>query len=146
MDFYFTIKQMQRMNTMEYLWQRLTELHWQLVEILHLRIRLKYWILQATLGPKSLNILIMISKFFIILKTHIFVEFKIYFSITGYATVTTSQGALFIGGYYEGDVATVVCYNNSGWSKLDDLQSTRRYGRAIINGDKVYVIGGVENQ
>ena len=68
-------------------------------------------------------------------------EFLI-FSICGYAAVTTNQGALFIGGYSGGDVATVACYNNPGWSKLDDLQSARRGHRAIINGDKVYVVGG----
>ena len=67
---------------------------------------------------------------------------KIYFSISAYATVTTTQGALFIGGYDGSDVATVACFNSSGWRRLDDLQSTRRNHRAIINGDKVYVIGG----
>ena len=56
--------------------------------------------------------------------------------------MTTSQGALFIGGNGGSEVATVACYNNAGWSRLDDLQSTRRHHRAIINGDKVYVIGG----
>ena len=71
--------------------------------------------------------------------------FKIYFSINGYATVTTRQGALIIGGYDGSDVATVACYNNAGWSKLDDLQSTRVGHRAIIN-DKVYVIGGTGNK
>ena len=68
--------------------------------------------------------------------------FKIYFSIYGYATVTTSQGALFIGGYGGSEVTTVACYNSKGWSKLDDLQSVRQYHRAISNGNKVYVIGG----
>ena len=72
--------------------------------------------------------------------------FKIYFSIWGYATVTTSQGALIIGGSYGSLVATVACYNNTGWSRLDDLQSVRHYSRAIINGDKVYVIGGNDNK
>ena len=67
---------------------------------------------------------------------------RIYFSIYGYATVTTSQGALIIGGYGGVEVATVACYNSAGWSRLDDLQSTRYGHRAIINGDKVYVIGG----
>ena len=66
-----------------------------------------------------------------------------YFSINEYASVTTSQGALFIGGWGDGsEVATVACYNNAGWSRLDDLQSTRNGHRAIINADKVYVIGG----
>ena len=67
--------------------------------------------------------------------------FNIYFSISRYATVTTSQGALIIGGYDGSLVATVACYS-AGWSRLDDLQSTRRYHRAIVNGDKVYIIGG----
>ena len=72
-----------------------------------------------------------------------FRTFKTYFSIYYYATVTTSQGALFIGGEAAGsEVATVACYKSSGWSRLDDLQSPRRYQRAIINGEKVYVIGG----
>ena len=65
-----------------------------------------------------------------------------YFSIYGYATVTTNQGALIIGGDAGPKVVTVACYNNSGWSRLDDLQSARGNHRAIINGDKVYVIGG----
>ena len=45
---------------------------------------------------------------------------------------------------YNGEVlvTTVACYNNAGWSRLDDLQSTRVDHRAIINGEKVYVTGG----
>ena len=72
--------------------------------------------------------------------------FKIYFSISGYGTVTTSQGAIFIGGFDGSYVATVACYNHAGWSKLDDLQSVRGYHRAIINGDKVYVVGGANTK
>ena len=56
--------------------------------------------------------------------------------------MTTDQGTLIIGGDAGPNVATVASYNKSGWSRLDDLQSTRRAPRAIINGDKVYVIGG----
>ena len=65
-------------------------------------------------------------------------------SINRYATVTTSQGALIIGGTAADSVAlnTVACYNNSTWTKLDDLQTARYAHRAIVNGDKVYVIGG----
>ena len=140
MELFFTIKQMQRVDTIEHLWRRLTKLHWLLVDRVQTRMKLKYWIFQSTLGPKLLNIRIIFSKFFIILKLFLF---KIYFSIRAYATVTTSQGALIIGGYGESSrVATVACYNNAGWSRLDDLQSTRHYSRAIINGDKVYVVGG----
>ena len=72
---------------------------------------------------------------------------SLYFSIYGYATVTTNQGALFIGGHDgPGPVTTVACYNSARWSRLDDLQSARWYHRAITNGNKVYVIGGGATQ
>ena len=85
----------------------------------------------------------MSCKFFLYLKWISKVS-ELYFSIYAYATVTTTQGALIIGGSAGGRdyVATVGCYNNSGWRKLDDLQSPRIWYRAIINGDKVYAIGG----
>ena len=41
-----------------------------------------------------------------------------------------------------GYVATIACYNNKDWTKLDDLQSARDNHRAIINGDKIYIVGG----
>ena len=70
-----------------------------------------------------------------------------------FATITTVQGALIIGGYvtnglteWEEPTATVACYNTSGWSRLDDLQSPRHNGRAIANGDKIYIIGGSGTQ
>ena len=62
----------------------------------------------------------------------------------------TYQGALIIGGYCFGctprEVATVASYNEDGWKKLDDLQSTREGHRAIVNGDEVFVIGGYETK
>ena len=48
-----------------------------------------------------------------------------------------------IGGHDSSPVTTVACYNSSGWKRLDDLQSIRRNHRALINGDKVYFVGGV---
>ena len=141
MDLYFTTKQIPRMGITPRPWQILTVLHWLLVVQTR---RLKYWIFQETPGPKLPIILIMNSEFSIFIKLNSIVRtFLNYFSINSYATVTTSKGALFIGGYGDGAVvATVACYNNVGWSRLDDLQSIRRNHRAIINGDKVYVIGG----
>ena len=68
-------------------------------------------------------------------------DFIIYFSLRTFATVTTSKGALIIGGSDGAGVATVACYNTV-WSRLNDLQSIRYQHRAIINGDKIYVIGG----
>ena len=133
----------QRMHTTTPPWQILTELRWLLVEAVQISKRLKSWIFQVTPGPKLLTILIMISKFSIFLKlTSQFWDFKLYFSYYAYATVSTPKGAIFIGGYDGSQISTVACYNNSGWSKLDDLQSIRYAPRAIINGDKVYVVGG----
>ena len=62
--------------------------------------------------------------------------------------MTTEQGALIIGGTSNDDIAlnTVASYNNSTWTKLDDLQTGRYAHRAIVNGDKVYVIGGYGKQ
>ena len=61
-----------------------------------------------------------------------------FYSIYRYATVTTTEGAIFIGG---ASLANVYLYNSSGWTRLDNLHTSREYHRAIINGDKIYVIG-----
>ena len=66
------------------------------------------------------------------------------FSLFGYATVTTGQGTLIIGGHPLMDI--VACYNRSGWHQLDRLQSSRQYHRAIINGDEVFIVGGFDEQ
>ena len=56
--------------------------------------------------------------------------------------MTTTQGALIIGGSDGSPLRTVACYNSAGWTKLDDLQTARYAHRAVVNGDKVYLIGG----
>ena len=91
----------------------------------------------------------MICKFWWFLSIHNIWNIQKYFSINGFATVTTSRGVLIIGGRGgpdNSDVATVACYNNSGWSRLDDLQEARRGYRAISNGQKIYLIGGIGTQ
>lgn len=68
--------------------------------------------------------------------------------IRHFATVIIEQGALIIGGWVDSiqlRVPTVACYK-SEWNKLDDLQSSRRMHSAIINGDKIYIIGGLGEQ
>ena len=73
-------------------------------------------------------------------------------SIYYYATVTTPLGVLILGGYgADGDEhgiakSTVACYNDSKWTKLDGLQAPRHAHRAIVNEEKVYVIGGSNYQ
>ena len=66
-------------------------------------------------------------------------------SISAYATVTTSQGALIIGGYNgKESVTTIADYtgNASGWTQIGDLHVARNGHRAIINVDQVFVVGG----
>ena len=142
MDMFFTTKLTRKINTGMPHWQRLTEHPWLLVELQPRS--LKSWIFQATYGLRLLTILIMISKFSTYLRLKsILIKFSLFFRIYAYATVTTNKGALFIGGYGGSVVTTVACYNSAGWSKLDGLHSARQYHRAITNGDKVYVIGGL---
>jgi len=62
----------------------------------------------------------------------------------------SEQEAIIIGGAGESrdnwQRVVVACYNSSGWSRLDDFQSPRYGHQAIINGDKIYVIGGSGTQ
>ena len=62
MELYSTIMLMQKTSTAIPLWQRLTKLHWLLVDLIQKLIRLKYLIFQATHGPKLLYIHIIHSK------------------------------------------------------------------------------------
>ena len=62
--------------------------------------------------------------------------------------MTTSQGAIIIGGKCwnsdpEDEFRIVALFNDDGWHKLANLHSKREGHRAIINGDKVFVIGGI---
>ena len=67
------------------------------------------------------------------------------FRISAYATVTTSQGAMIIGGYNgKESVTTIADYtgNASGWTQIGDLHIARNGHRAIVNVDQVFVVGG----
>ena len=62
--------------------------------------------------------------------------------------MTTSEGVLIIGGKCWGSDPEiqgqiVALYNDDGWKRLDDLHSKREGHRAIVNGDKIFVIGGM---
>ena len=146
-----TFKLIRKMTITILHWRRLTKLHWLLVDI-QISIRLKHLIFRPTLGLKLQIILIILSKFPFFSKVFSFSKvvrdlLTFNYSIYEYASVTTGQGALIIGGNGGGtEVATVACYNNAGWNKLDDLQSTRKNHRAIINGDEVYIVGGRETR
>lgn len=56
--------------------------------------------------------------------------------------MTTKKGALIIGGWSGTFLSTVASFDGISWEKLNDLHSSRRAHRAIVNGNKVYVVGG----
>ena len=100
--------------------------------------RVRHMISRPIHGMKLLIVLVGTNTIFLI--TILSINNNVFFhSIYAYATVTTSEGAIFIGG---ANGKYVYLYNNSGWTKLDDLHTSRYYHRAIMNGDKIYVIGG----
>ena len=59
--------------------------------------------------------------------------------------MTTKKGALIIGGWSGAFLSTVASFDGINWKKLNDLNSARRAHRAIVNGNKVYVVGGQGN-
>ena len=65
--------------------------------------------------------------------------------------MTTSQGAIIIGGKSwgsdpEDEGRIVALYNDDGWKRLENLHSKHEGHRAIVNGDKIFVIGGQRTQ
>ena len=73
------------------------------------QIKLKYLTFWQIPGSKLLIILIINCKFFPV----IILSMILHFSIQYFGTVTTSQGALIIGGHDGAAVATVACYNGT---------------------------------
>lgn len=62
--------------------------------------------------------------------------------------MTTSQGVLIIGGNCRGsdpidEGRVVALYNDDGWHRLANLHTKREGHRAILNGDKIFVVGGL---
>lgn len=139
--------------TVELLWQIIEKPLWLLVVLLIMNLTPK---VAASHMPRSSILRIIhgmllqiipstLSKLKIVYSLHF--KLKTYSRIRFYATVTTSQGALIIGGMVElVEVRTVGAYNDDGWKKLNDLQAPRLGHRAIVNGDKVFVIGGLRKQ
>ena len=125
-------------------WTLLLVIHWQLVILLV--IEQKFMILVVVFGLMLQVIHSILRTFF-----HYFFEQSIQnailtsFRISAYATVTTGEGAIIIGGYNgKESVTTIADYtgNASGWTQLGDLHVARNGHRAIINVDQVFVVGG----
>ena len=73
------------------------------------------------------------------------------FSIRGYAVVSLADSILIIGGRYNGiTISNIVKYKVTAtveqWSEIGYLQKPRTYHRALINGNRIYVVGGVSRQ
>ena len=78
------------------------------------------------------------------------------FSIRGYGVVSLTDSILIIGGRctdMDGnrvDFANIVKYKVTAtveqWSQIGNLQKPRTYHRALINGNRIYVVGGISRQ
>ena len=64
-------------------------------------------------------------------------------SINTYATVTTEDGILIIGGFNNSKaVAEVARFDGTNWSLVGLLHGARTGHNAAVNADKLFVIGG----
>ena len=137
MEMLFTITKIRNSNINISPWQIPMILLWLLVVSViqdHIK-RVRHMTSRPIHGMKLLIVLVGKNTLFSIS------VLSIIYSFYRYATVKTSEGAIFIGGGTD-----VYLYNNSGWRRLDDLHTYRIWHRAIINGDKIYVIGGSGTQ
>ena len=133
-----TTMQIQDIPTIVPPWTQLLATHWQ-SEIL-LATKLKSTTSVAILGLMFQAIHFTLRKYL-----GFFLSGNFSFRISAYATVTTSQGAMIIGGYNgKESVTTIADYtgNASGWTQIGDLHIARNGHRAIINVDQVFVVGG----
>ena len=48
-----------------------------------------------------------------------------------------------MGGNCDGNVSSLIAkYSSNKWDRVGNLQDSRRYHRAIVNDDRIYVVGG----
>ena len=67
--------------------------------------------------------------------------------IYAYATVSTDQGVLVIGGRDHGpehETTIVAEFRDGNWNNIGNLARKRAYHNAIKSGSEIMVIGGVE--
>ena len=72
-------------------------------------------------------------------------EINIYFSIAFYATASTNESVLIIGGFTGGSpsyTSTIAEYKDGNWEKVGDLAQARHSHGAITSGSVTMVIGG----
>ena len=65
-------------------------------------------------------------------------------SISYYGVISRKSSVLIIGGRCDGSSSSLVAkYTIDKWAHVGNLQKSRREHRAIANGDRIYVVGGI---
>ena len=68
----------------------------------------------------------------------------------GYTTVSINNSVLFIGGFcgkpYKNpeDANLIIRYEIDEWTQIGKLLTSRLTHNAIVNGDRIFVIGGID--
>ena len=71
-----------------------------------------------------------------------------HFRISWYATASTSESVLIIGGYTNGSpfyTSTIAEYKDGSWKNIGNLAQARRAHGAITSGSITMVVGGIPN-
>ena len=107
-------------------------------------IRLKYLILVPILGRRNLRFPFATGNW------EIFEYLNNWFSIYRYAAVSSGSSVLIIGGGCDGDTGLgstrIAKYTMDKWELVGNLQRDRFSPRAIVNLDKIFVVGGTMTQ
>ena len=70
---------------------------------------------------------------------------QIYFSISYYATASTNESVLILGGYTRGSpntISIIAEYKNGSWKNVENLAQARFGHGAITSGSFTMVVGG----
>ena len=72
--------------------------------------------------------------------------YKLIFRIAFYATASTSESVLIIGGYNGGSyISTIAEYKDGSWKNVGNLAQARHAHGAITSGSSTMVVGGYPN-
>ena len=101
-------------------------------------IKWNYLISVQILGRRKLHFLSAhLSKFiFVCFRSHVF-------SISDYGVISRESSVLIIGGVCDGSAySSIAKYTIDKWERVGNLQKSRYDHRAIVNEDRIYVVGG----
>ena len=70
-----------------------------------------------------------------------------YFSIFRYGLVSLNSSVIIFGGRCDGsNISSIFKYTIDQWEQIGNLQSTRYGSGAILNGNRIFIIGGEKTQ